>query len=100
VHHTAGRRFIRRNEIGDALAQRARQMRIVDDVAERRHTGIGGIQPCLSEGATLRDVNGVDRRGGETLPGAEPFEDQATGVRQRDRAERSRRVGALHDPDF
>jgi len=51
VHHAARGHFMRRKEVGDALAQHARQARIVCDIAERRHAGIRRIDALTGKAA-------------------------------------------------
>ena len=97
VYHAAGRCFVGRNEIRNTLAQRASHACVIGDIAERGDAAVAGVEPRLAERATLGDVDGLDRRRGDSLPGADSFENQAACVGERDRAERGRCAAALDD---
>ncbi len=71
------------------------QCPVADDVAERIDALVAGVETRATEAAALRDVDRRDwrdrtRRGRDLAPDAEPFEDEAGAVRQRQRAIASR----------
>jgi hypothetical protein len=99
VHDAAclGGRRIR--HLAERSPEAAKQRGVIADIAERRHAGIGGIEPGASEGAGLRYDDALDRRDRDIAPYAEALEDQPARIRKRDGTERWRRRCQMQDGD-